>query len=178
MSYLRGRVETMIGDDEAELLTRLAGGVDDGCIVEVGSWRGASTIALARGARVPVYAIEPHERFTGVMGGDFGPADRVAFFRNLLRAGVVEQVRLVNLSSEVVAAGWREPVGLLWIDGDHRYESVRRDFECWERHLSGAIAFHDSTGPTLGPTRLVSELEGLGWRVIERVRTTTVLERA
>lgn len=169
------RVERMIGDDEAQLLIRLAAGVTAGCIVEVGSWRGFSTIAIARGARVPVYAIEPHETFEGVMGGNFGPEDRVAFLRNLLRADVVEQVRLVNLSSEVVTAGWTQPVGLLWVDGDHRYEAVRRDFFCWQPHLRGPVAFHDSTGPTLGPTRLVDELVSDGYRIIERVRTTTVL---
>jgi hypothetical protein len=168
----------MIGADEAELLTRLAAEVSDGCIVEVGSWRGFSTIALARCARVPVYAIEPHEQFQGAMGGTFGPKDRVAFFRNLLRAGAVEQVRLVNLSSEVVAPGWQSPVGLLWIDGDHHYEAVKRDFEYWQPHLHGPVAFHDSTGPTLGPTRLVNELAAGGYTVVEHVRTTTVLQRA
>src|SRR6266508_6690796 len=96
------KIEGMIGDQEAALLTRLASQVEEGCIVEVGSYRGMSTIALAKGARVPGYAIEPHEHFQGVLGGTFGPADRRAFFENLLRAGVVEQVRLVNLSSEIV----------------------------------------------------------------------------
>ncbi len=35
---------------EAELLYRLAFGARDGCIVEVGSYRGRSTVALARGS--------------------------------------------------------------------------------------------------------------------------------
>src|SRR5436309_8789565 len=157
------KIEGMIGDQEAALLTRLAGNVREGCIVEIGSWRGMSTIALAKGARVPVYAIEPHEDFVGVLGGVFGPADRRAFFENLLRAGVVEQVRLVNLSSEVVAPGWQLPVGLLWIDGDHRYEAVQRDFSCWEPHLRGLVAFHDAIQPTLGSAQFVDELLANGF---------------
>jgi predicted O-methyltransferase YrrM len=168
----------MIGDPEAVLLTRLASAVDDGCIVEVGSFRGMSTIALAKGARVPVYAIEPHEEFTGVLGGTFGPADRRAFFENLLQAGVVEQVRLVNLSSEVVAPGWQLPVGLLWIDGDHRYEAVRRDFECWEPHLRGLVAFHDAIQPKLGPAQLIAELLESGFELVEHVQGTKVLRRS
>jgi hypothetical protein len=171
-------VEGMIAPGEAALLTRLAAGVEAGCIVEVGSYRGMSTIALARGANVPLYAFDPHEHFEGVMGGVFGPADRRAFFENLLRAGLVEKVRLVNLSSEVVAPGWEQPIGLLWIDGDHRYEAVRRDFECWAPHLIGPVAFHDSTGPTLGPARLVDELLDQGYELVERVRATRVLLRA
>ena len=174
----RPKVEGMIGDKEADLLTRLAGEVEDGCIVEVGSWRGMSTIALAKGARVPVYAIEPHEVFTGVLGGQFGPADRRAFFENLLRAEVVERVRLVNLSSEVVAPGWKLPVGLLWIDGDHRYEAVRRDFESWEPHVRGKVAFHDAIQPTLGPAQLIDELLASGYELVEHVQGTKVLRRA
>jgi predicted O-methyltransferase YrrM len=174
----RPKLEGMIGDQEAALLTRLAAGVDTGCIVEVGSYRGMSTIALAQGARVAVYAIEPHEEFTGVLGGQFGPADRRAFFENLLQAGVVEKVRLVNLSSEVVAPGWTQPVGLLWIDGDHRYEAVRRDFECWEPHLRGLVAFHDAIQKTLGPARLIEELLADGFELVEHVQGTKVLRRA
>jgi hypothetical protein len=172
------KVEGMIGEPEAALLTRLATEVGEGCIVEIGSYRGMSTIALARGARVPVYAIEPHEEFTGVLGGTFGPADRRAFFENLLRAGVVEQVRLVNLSSEVVAPGWQLPVGLLWIDGDHRYEAVRRDFECWEPHLRGPVAFHDAIQPTLGPAQLIGQLLAVGFELVEQVQGTKVLRRS
>ena len=174
------KIEGMIGDLEAALLTRLASEVEEGCIVEVGSYRGMSTIAIAKGAaaHVPVYAIEPHECFKGVLGGVFGPEDRRAFFENMLRAGVVEQVRLVNLSSEVVAPGWRLPVGLLWIDGDHRYEAVRRDFECWVPHLRGKVAFHDTIQPMLGPAQLVSELLLDGFELVEHIQGTKVLHRS
>jgi hypothetical protein len=168
----------MIGEPEAALLTRLASEVEEGCIVEVGSYRGMSTIALAKGARVPVYAIEPHEDFTGILGGTFGPDDRRAFFENLLRAGVVEQVRLVNLSSEVVTPAWQLPVGLLWIDGDHRYEAVRRDFVCWEPHLRGKVAFHDAIQQKLGPARLIDELLADGFELVEHVQGTKVLQRS
>ena len=172
------KLEGMIGEPEAALLTRLASEVEEGCIVEVGSYRGMSTIALAKGARVPVYAIEPHEHFTGILGGTFGPDDRRAFFENLLRAGVVEQVRLVNLSSEVVAPAWQLPVCLLWIDGDHRYEAVRRDFASWEPHLRGKVAFHDAIQPTLGPFRLIEELLAGGYELVEHVQGTKVLQRS
>jgi hypothetical protein len=174
----RRKLEGMIGDLEAELLTRLASEVEEGCIVEIGSWRGMSTIALAKGARVPVYAIEPHEEFVGVLGGHFGPADRLAFFENLLTAGVVERVRLVNLSSEVVAPGWNLPVGLLWVDGDHRYEAVKRDFECWEPHLRDLVAFHDTIQPNLGSTQFVDELLANGYDLVEHVQGTKVLRRS
>ena len=128
---------------EAELLRRLASEVRRGCIVEIGSFRGLSALALAQGVRdggnkidVQIYCIEPHRPFRGLYGGNFGPADRGAFFETMLRSGAFQEAALVNLTSEEVAPGWRLPVGLLFIDGDHRYEAVRRDLEMWEPHLS------------------------------------------
>ena len=175
-------VEGWLADDEVALLYQLASGVTSGAIVEIGSYRGKSTVTLALGSRdhhrVPVYAIDPHETFTGVMGFEFRPADRTEFLRNLLRCQVSEIVRVINLQSCVAAAGWNRPVGLLWIDGDHRYESVKRDLDCWERHLApGAlVALHDSTDPDLGPFQAIREVIDAGrYEQKTLVGVTTVL---
>jgi predicted O-methyltransferase YrrM len=155
-------VQGSITEAEAAELMRLASDVPaDTCIVEVGSHRGRSTAALALGAKgAPVYAIEPHEPFQGMYGSTFGPEDRRAFFENMLRVGVVEDVRLVNLSSEVVSRGWTQPIGLLWLDGDHTLEGVRRDFEAWEPFLlpGGVVAFHDALDPEGGPAQVIEAL--------------------
>jgi predicted O-methyltransferase YrrM len=177
-------LEGWLYDEEVELLYRLASGVSSGAIVEIGSYRGKSTVALALGSRdhhgVPVYAIDPHETFTGVMGFEFRPGDRTAFLRNILRCEVSEIVRLVNLPSRVAAGGWNQPVGLLWIDGDHRYESVKQDLECWQPHLApGAlVALHDSTDPNLGPRQATREtMEAGDFERVDLVGSTTVLRR-
>jgi len=155
-------VQGSVTEAEAAALMRLAADVpSDACIVEVGSHRGRSTAALALGAKgAPVYAIEPHEEFEGMYGSSFGPADRRAFFENMLRVGVVEDVRLVNLSSEVVSKGWTRPIGLLWIDGDHTFEAVRRDFEAWQPFLrpGAVVAFHDALDPDGGPAKVIEGL--------------------
>jgi len=46
----------------------------------------------------------------------------------------------------------------LWIDGDHRYEQVRKDFLLWEPHVinSGLIALHDTIRKK-GPKRVLWE---------------------
>jgi hypothetical protein len=160
-------IQGMVSREEVEMLEELAAGVDpSACIVEVGSYRGRSTAALAAGASLgsgaDIFAIEPHEPFTGILGGTFGPDDRKAFFRNAIKGETWERVRLVNLSSEIVVPGWKRPVGLLWIDGDHTFEGVTRDFEAWRRFVvpGGVVAFHDATDPELGPARLIAELVG------------------
>jgi len=163
-----GRTEGMTSFEEAKLLYELAREVRSGCIVEVGAYRGRSTVALGRGSldghRVPVFTIEPHQTFTGVLGGRFGPADTGAFHRAMLETGCYHVVRLVSLSSEQVVQSWCLPVALLWIDGDHRYEGVRRDFESWRPHLikGATVVFDDAVDPSIGPHRLIAELLATG----------------
>jgi hypothetical protein len=159
---------------EAKFLYELAREATGGCIVEIGTFRGKSTVACALGARagggVRVYAVDPFEPFVGACGGRFGPADRPHLLRNLLLAGVADNVWLLHADSALVTAAWRAPVALLWVDGDHAYEAVRRDVELWLPFVTpgGTVALHDSTDPKLGVRRVVEEL--VAERVLERVR--------
>ncbi|MDX1530869.1 MAG: class I SAM-dependent methyltransferase [Rhodothermales bacterium] len=177
--------EGMTNPDECLLLMELAAAVEDGAIVEIGSYRGRSTVALAIGSQCgngrPVYAVEPHEEFVGEFGAHFGPADRTAFFKNVLRCHASETVRLINLPAETVARSWDLPIGLLWIDGDHRYEAVKKDYEMWTPHLRPGtlVCFDDSATGKGGPHRLVSELTQSGaYRTVEVVGKVTVLRHA
>ena len=170
--------------EEVSLLYELALHVTRGCIVEVGSANGRSTVALALGAKsgagAAVYAIEPHEHFQGVLGGVFTPRNRATFFESLLRSDTVEVVRLVNLSSEVVAPGWKEEVGLVFIDVDHRFRGVMRDFECWTTHLveGGLMVLHDSIDPSLGPCRVTElALTSVEYDMIGVISRATILRR-
>ena len=155
-------VEGWLKEDEAEELFRVAAAVRSGCIVEVGSYRGRSTLALCAGSSIgsgiPVYAIEPHEEAVGIRGGKFGPKDRAAFFRNFLKSGLVRYVRLLNTTSAVAAAGWNKSVSLLFIDGDHRFPSVSADFAAWQPHLAeGAVVAFDDVDVS-GPKRVTETL--------------------
>jgi hypothetical protein len=177
-------VQGALTQNEVELLFELASKVSEGCIIEVGSYRGRSTVALALGtqggSQLPVYAIEPHETFTGLLGGRFGPWDRVEFFKNMLRTQCAETVRLVNVSSEVISKGWHQPISLLWIDGDHSYEGTRRDFDCWAKFVipTGLIAFHDSLDENLGPKKVIDEvLSSQEYQKLSQVDLITVLEK-
>jgi predicted O-methyltransferase YrrM len=133
-----------------------------GAIVEIGSFHGSSAVALALGSRkgnkLRVYTVDPYEPFAPP--GEkrkFGPHDRIKLFKNLLRAGVVEDVWPINLPSKAAARAWSGPISLLWIDGDHSYEGVKGDFESWSPFVApdGLIAFDDANDG--GPFKLIEE---------------------
>jgi len=180
-------LEGGVSFEEFCFLIQLASKILEGCIVEIGSFRGKSAVALALGARrnpyrkkPRIYCIEPHREFRGYYGGNFGPEDRGAFYRTMLEAKVFTEVALVNLESDLVGPAWREPIGLLFIDGDHRYESVKRDFQCWEPHVvpGGIIAFHDSTDPRCGPSRVIAEIVRTGrFQYVATVGRITVVRK-
>jgi predicted O-methyltransferase YrrM len=148
----------MLTTTEVECLFRL-GQFDEahGVIVEIGSWKGKSTAALARGAakthRENVYAIDPHKILPEE--GYFEDTE-AEFFDNLSRLGVHGQVVPMIMTSAEARRGWDKPIRLLWIDGDHRYEATKLDFALWEPFLTegGILAMHDTIRKK-GPKRVL-----------------------
>jgi hypothetical protein len=106
-----------------------------GEIVEIGSYRGRSTIALAKGAALSDGAT--------VHSVDVLPPDELQ--GNLRRAGVLDQVAVHHMTSQQMLADWRRPVCLLWHDGANKYETVADDLQKVQQWLGdrGIIAFHD-----------------------------------
>ena len=163
-----------------------------GAVVEIGSYMGRSTSYLAlgvkRGSRPPVVAVD---HFGGSPEHQAGASHEskvlVAegttynqFLRNLETAAVAEHVRPIRAGSLEASRGWREPIRLLFIDGDHSYEASRADFAAWSPQVegSGLIAFHD-IGAWQGVTRFYEELLAEGrWRERAKVRSLRVVGRA
>src|SRR3989442_15940896 len=81
-------IEGSVSAEEILHLHRLAAEVSQGCIVEVGSFRGRSTAALAMGSlggfQVPVYAVDPHDAFVGYYGGGSRRAGGAPFFAKMV----------------------------------------------------------------------------------------------
>jgi MMP 1-O-methyltransferase len=139
-------------DEEGEALYELARGCrGDGVIVEIGSWKGKSTVCLGlgsqAGASVPIYAVDPHadHRF-----GDFK--------QNVERAGLTDLVRPIASLSQAAADDFDEPIAVLFVDGSHEYDLVLEDFEKWVPKVidGGWVAFHDTTW-TEGPRKVVGD---------------------
>ncbi len=177
-----------LSQEEGEALYDLAAACTGrGVIVEIGSFKGRSTVCLALGSKagngVPVYAIDPGHGWK-----------RFAEFRaNLARAGVEELVRPIAAASADAFPDFPEPsIELLFIDGSHRYDLVDLDFHLWTRKLvdGGMLAMHDTHAAFPGSRRVAEEqmYRGTGYRHVrfvyssmtvgQKTRRITVSERA
>jgi hypothetical protein len=144
-----------LSDREAALLYAVAAHSasqypDSAAIVEVGSYCGKSTVALASGARstspgTRVYAVDPHEGVISRPGGyiEAGEPTLESFQRAIAQLGLTTNVRPIVRPSYQVE--WSGPISLLFLDGLHDYLSVSRDYFHFARSVpAGAwIAFHD-----------------------------------
>ncbi len=130
--------------------------------VELGSWQGRSTIALAAGLRArgggTLFAVDPHRdsalhRATGV-------ADTFESFEmNVRSAGLSDHVRAIReLSAQAARQFAPDTVDLLFVDGSHLYEAVAADLEAWRDALvdEAVVAFHDARDEP-GVVRFVKE---------------------
>jgi predicted O-methyltransferase YrrM len=159
-------VDGWLTEDQARTLFAAASDVrPGGRIVEIGSFRGRSTIVLATAAAdgVEVVAIDPHA------GNDRGPqeiagfeaeaaGDHERFRSNLSAAGVAGRVRHVRAFSAEAHAAVDGAVDLLWVDGAHRYRPARDDLHHWGDRVvpGGRMLVHDSwssVGVTLAIVR-------------------------
>jgi predicted O-methyltransferase YrrM len=152
-----------------------------GAIVEIGSWKGRSTIWLAAGAKARgrrVHAIDPHAN-----SREDPLANTLAEFRrNIESAGLADAVEPLIMPSAEAARLIAGPVELLFIDGDHSYDGARRDAELWlPKLLDGAtVMFHDvSTAAYSGPRRVFRRHVCLSSRFdsIRRVGSMTIARR-
>ena len=152
-----------------------------GRIVEIGSFRGRSTIVLAAAAPdgAEVVAIDPHagnDRGPGEIDGYASEAatDREVFESNLRRAGVADRIRHVARYSDVAHPDVADPIDVLYIDGAHRFGPARADIRDWGRRVAdgGTLLIHDSFSSVGVTLAIVRELvPGRRFRYIGRSRS-------
>ncbi len=157
-------------ENEARFLGFLAACTPaEGRIVEIGSFKGRSTVMLAKVAAHfglgQVVAIDPHnfnlsEKTEAAPETLARPASTKDDFLNSLRtADVLEHVEFHHALSKDVSSSWDEPIRLLWIDGDHTYPGAKDDFDGFAPQVSpgGVIALHDALNAFSGPIRVFVE---------------------
>ena len=115
-------------------------------IIEYGCYHGRSTRALADNTSGKVYAVDPWDGKYYLDNGslaDFHTDCYEHFLKNLeqhIKTGKVIPVREFSWAFKPP-----ELADLIFIDGDHRYESVIDDIKCAFRYIKpgGIVAGHD-----------------------------------
>lgn len=154
--------------------------------VEVGSYKGRSTVALAYVMRTHaisgrVFAIDPHEGHVGAadVGIDVLAPTYEPFVNNLVAAGVESIVQPILATTSTLT--WSTPVSLIFIDGLHDYVNVARDTLALEPSLpaGGLIVFHDYSEHYPGVVTFVEELASSDtFKVISRTGCLIVLQKS
>jgi len=109
-------------------------------IVEIGVLYGDTSALLCKNSNVPVYGIDPiipdSMKKTLIGNLDVIKSKTQAF----------SYYTFIQDYSWNIATSFSFPFDYLFLDGDHQYESVLRDFNEWfpKLMIGGHIAFHDS----------------------------------
>lgn len=185
------KIDGWLTEREAGALYDLAKNAT-GPIIEIGSWRGRSTAALAHGSMAgnghPVFAVDS---FVGVslvdrptaQGNRPGPASSSPEIlrANLDAAGVNGLVKIIPAPSNVVAEHLPE-CAVLFVDGAHDYQSVCTDFDLYLPKVvdGGTVMVHDCWEldpdvPRAVDDKLMCKPES--WRMRGRVDSAIIAER-
>jgi predicted O-methyltransferase YrrM len=140
-------------------------------VVELGAWKGRSTVWLASGIRDRgegrVYVVDTWR------GTHSNPAELNLlrgygcdelfdeFLTNLQRAGVTDFVEPIRDTTGHAAKRWpkERQIGLLFIDAEHAYQAVREDFDTWSPFVSrGGYVVLDDVPGWYGPTKLALDV--------------------
>jgi predicted O-methyltransferase YrrM len=152
-------------DDEGAALygaARRAGteGLTPGTFVEIGAWCGKSTVYLGAAAEATgaaLFSIDHHhgseENQAGwehhddeVVHPGTGRIDTLPFWRRTIdSADLGRSVVGVVGHSVVIAAHWRTPLDLCFIDGGHGPDPAWADYRSWAPHVAVGrwLAIHD-----------------------------------
>jgi predicted O-methyltransferase YrrM len=166
--------------DSAWVLHGLARSLKPMVCVEIGSARGKSAchvgLALMENGFGKIYAIDPH---TVTNWNDTRSVETLPMIENNIRTlGLTRYVEIVRKTSDDAVKGWDQTIDLLFIDGDHTYDGVRRDWEAFSPFLGefGVTVFHDTIWDLnpdpkwyredMGVPRFVEDLRREGYPVL------------
>jgi predicted O-methyltransferase YrrM len=141
-------------------------------ICEIGVWKGKSSYIFAtaiKNRRGSLYSIDPFDGDGDSASKDSYqeqikqmPVSLLQNFQDTMRKhGLLESVKILPyLSSEARKKFEGNKIDLLFIDGNHDYESVKEDYLLWSDLIvsGGALVLHDVGAKHVdGPRRVMEE---------------------
>lgn len=155
-------------------------------IVEIGVFEGYNTreFALHSNDEAIVYAIDPF--FKGSLGFNYGKIMAKKEWRD---KKIANKIKIIEGFSWDVTNKIPDNIDFIFIDGDHSFEGVKKDFDLYASKLSsnGIIALHDArifengwTKPDWGPVRLVEEYikEENKWHILDEIDSLVLISAA
>jgi hypothetical protein len=152
-------------DLECKILSLYAGNAVEG-IVEIGVLDGETTKEISKDALVPIYGIDPiipDSMNAGLIGHEQNIKDNMKHYNKF--------TFIKDYSYNIVKI-WDKPIDMVFIDGDHNYDAVKKDIEDWWKLLSvgGVMFIHDSAPVTSEPSTFKGH-EGVIMAVKEKKKT-------
>ena len=143
-------------DIEKDILQKYSKNAKTG-IVEIGILDGKTTKEIALVATVPVYGIDPlipDSMNKKLIGSEEKVVKNLAFYKEFY---------FYKEYSFNLAKDWKHKFDFVFIDGDHTYKAVKKDFDDWFPLLDvgGIMAFHDSAKVTSLPSGSFDGWEGV-----------------
>jgi len=177
-------------------------------IVEIGCYGGLSSAFMLAGAKkksTVLYSIDPFDsdikdqekKIEAGKDKDYNKEEIQILINKpskrqveaLLEECSFSNFHLISDYSFNVVKKWRKQIDLLWIDGDHDYNEVKKDYAQWSPFLrkGGLIVFHDANKKSTsgywdmgwdGPTEVVREyIKEPEWTNIRRVDSIVYAEK-
>ena len=126
--------------------------------LEIGSYCGKSSVFMASACQQKqslLFCVDHHQGSEEHQVGEGyhdpelmvnGHFDTFSYFKHTLKkASLDEWVIPIVAPSQRVGLLWTTPLSAVFIDGSHAYEAVKRDYECFAKHIvkGGLLIFHD-----------------------------------
>jgi predicted O-methyltransferase YrrM len=170
--------QTQTHPDERQCLRRHATGAKSA--VEIGTYMGvtAAEIVPVLASDGTLYCIDPY------LGGE---AIRRIALRHFRRSGTESRINLLQCTAEEALPRLPPQVDFVFVDGDHSYEGLQRDWAVVKKILrpGGIAAFHDTavfpgaTAISQGAVRCFDELirPETAFELVETCKSLNVIRR-